>query len=212
MKKTLLFLILATFYTNAFSQDPEFEYYRSREIKTILGHDNESGGYAAFYGGNSVIDHNQAIVFGARFSWLAGHSMGTGIGITGFINEYHYEPALDRNVFLAGGYGGIVIEPIVMPRMPIHFSFPVLIGGGGISYISRDDNYNDNIIEDSKAFLLMEPGAEIELNVTRFFRLAAGFTYRFPASFDLVKTTDNMPAIRSIRGMTGIVTLKVGKF
>lgn len=212
MKKILFLVFLITISLSGFSQDPEFEYYKGREIKTLVGRDHQGGGYGAIYGGYTVIDNNEALVFGGRFGWLASHSLGAGIGVTGFINEYHYEPAIDRDVFLAGGYGGLVIEPILMPRFPVHVSFPVLLGGGGISYISREDYYNDKAIEDSRAFLLIEPGAEIELNVTRFFRLAAGFTYRLPASFNLGATTNNTPSLKSIKGMTGVLTMKFGKF
>lgn len=212
MKKFIILLILPFTFLNGYSQDPEFEYYKSREIKTLAGHNHEGGGYGAVYGGYSVVDNNEAIVFGARFGWLANHSLGAGIGITGFINEYHYEPALGRNVFLAGGYGGLVIEPILLPRFPVHLSFPVLLGGGGLSFISQEDGYNNNVIDDSRAFLLIEPGAEIELNITRFFRLAAGVTYRFPSSFDIGKTTLASPSLQSIKGFTGMVTMKFGKF
>ena len=139
MKKTiilssLLFLISLA----AFSQDPEFDYYRSREIKTLLGRNREGGAYGVFTTGYSVIDNKHAVLFGGRFGWLASHSVGIGFGATGFINEFHYEPSLDREVSLAGGYGGLYIEPILFPRFPVHLSFPVLFGAGGISYISKE--------------------------------------------------------------------------
>ncbi|MCI0522234.1 MAG: hypothetical protein L0Y37_01125, partial [Bacteroidales bacterium] len=39
---------------------------------------------------------------------------------------------------LVWGYGGFIIEPIVAPMYPVHVSFPILIGGGGISYVETD--------------------------------------------------------------------------
>jgi hypothetical protein len=152
------------------------------------------------------------VLFGGKFGWLASHSIGIGIGATGFINEFHYEPSLDKDVFLAGGYGGLYIEPILMPRSPVHLSFPVLLGAGGISYVSKESDLNDNLIEDSEAFLLIEPAAELELNLTRYFRFAIGASYRFPTSFNVGLSGSPKANAESIRGMSYMATFKFGKF
>jgi hypothetical protein len=213
MKKTIILsalIILAC--SSVFSQDPEFEYYKSREIKTLLGRNRAGGGYGAFTSGYSVIDNKHGVLFGGRFGWLASHSIGIGIGVTGFINEFHYEPSLDRDVFLAGGYGGLYIEPILLPRFPVHLSFPVLFGAGGISYVSKESSKNNNLIEDSEAFLLIEPAAEIELNLTRYFRLAFGASYRFPTAFNVGLSGTPTANAQSIKGASYTATFKFGKF
>jgi hypothetical protein len=196
----------------SFSQDPEFEYYKNREIKTILGRNREGGGYCAFTSGYSVIDQKNAVLFGGRFGWLASHSIGIGIGATGFLNEFHYEPSVDRDVFLAGGYGGLYIEPILFPRWPVHLSFPVLLGAGGISYVSKEAALNNNLIEDSEAFLLVEPAAELELNLTRFFRFSIGASYRFPSAFNVGLSGSPTSNAESIKGVSYTLSLKFGKF
>jgi hypothetical protein len=211
-KQVILSALLILLCLAAFSQDPEFEYYKSREIKTLLGRDRAGGGYCAFTTGYSVIDDKHAVLFGGRFGWLASHSIGIGLGATGFINEFHYEPSIDMDVFLAGGYGGLYIEPILLPRSPVHLSFPVLFGAGGISYVSKVANLNNNLIEDSEAFLIIEPAAELEMNLTRFFRLAIGASYRFPTAFDVGLSDTPKASAESIRGMSYMVTFKFGKF
>ena len=213
MKKSIILSTLfILIYSAAFSQDPEFEYYKSREIKTLLGRNREGGAYGAFTAGYSVIDDKHAVLFGGRFGWLASHSIGIGFGATGFINEFHYEPSLEREVSLAGGYGGLYIEPILFPRFPVHLSFPVLFGAGGISYVSKEASQNNNLIEDSEAFLLIEPAAEVELNLTRFCRLAIGASYRFPSSFDVGLSGTSVANAQSIKGMSYTISLKFGKF
>jgi hypothetical protein len=213
MKKHFLIpLLLIMVTTMSFSQDPEFEYYKSKEIKTLLGRGKPGGGYGSFTTGYSVIDGRHAILFGGRFSWIASHSVGIGVGATGFINEFHYEPSLNREVFLTGGYGGIYIEPIILPRSPVHFSFPVLFGAGGISFISEDNDFNNNFIEDSKAFLLIEPSAELELNLTKFFRMAFGVSYRLPTQFDVGLPGTYTIDVESLKTLSYMVTLKFGKF
>jgi hypothetical protein len=211
-KQVILLTLLILVYSSAFSQDPEFEYYKSKEIKTLLGRNKAGGGYCAFTAGYSVIDEKQAVLFGGRFAWIASHSIGFGMGATGFINEFHYEPSIDREVFLAGGYGGLYVEPILMPRSPVHLSFPVLFGAGGISYVSKESDLNNNLIEDSEAFLIIEPAAELELNLTRFFRFAIGASYRFPTSFDVGLSGTPTASTESIKGMSFMVTFKFGKF
>jgi len=213
MKKSIILSALfALLLLTSSAQDPEFEYYKSREIKTLLGRNRSGGAYTALSAGYSVIDDNHAVLFGGRFGWLASHSIGIGMGATGFLNEFHYEPSLDRDVFLAGGYGGIYIEPILLPRLPVHLSFPLLLGAGGISYVSKESDFNNNLIEDSEAFLIIEPAAEIELNLTRFFRMSIGASYRFPTSFDVGLTGTQTANAKSIEGMSYTMSLKFGKF
>ena len=75
MKKTIILsTLLILFYSTAFSQDPEFDYYKSREIKTLLGRDREGGAYGAFTTGYSVIDDKHAVLFGGRFGFAVGAS------------------------------------------------------------------------------------------------------------------------------------------
>lgn len=213
MKKTFIFLAFTLFTISLFSQeDGEFKYYRDREMKTLFGHDRNGGVYGVFSGGYSEIDNYHAVLFGGRFGLMAGHSIGVGLGATGFMNEYHYEPVLGRESFLAGGYGGLYIEPVLLPRWPVHLSFPVLFGAGGISYVSKNDSYNDNVIEDSELFLIVEPAAEIELNLTRFFRLAMGASYRFPTSFDAGLAGTPVINAESIKGFSYTLSLKFGRF
>jgi hypothetical protein len=213
MKKSLLILFAIIALTKvAHSQDPGFEYYQDRNIKTLMGKNRPGGGYLGVSMGYSVIDNKQAILFGGRLSFIANQSFGIGIGGTGFLNEYHYEPAIDSDVFLVGGYGGIYLEPILLPRSPVHLSFPLLIGAGGISYISDDASLDEYVIEKSEPFIMIEPSAELELNMSRFFRIAFGASYRLPTSFYLGTGSSDAINTSSLKGLSFMMTFKVGKF
>ncbi|MFN8239847.1 MAG: hypothetical protein U0X39_03740 [Bacteroidales bacterium] len=212
MKKTIFLLAILLTAAAVKAQDPEFDYYKSKEIKTLLGRNTPGGGYGSFTMGYTGIDGEHAVLIGGRLSWIASHYLGVGFGGTGFINEYHYEPAIDRNAFLTGGYGGLYLEPILFPRSPVHLSFPVLFGAGGISYITDDADLNRNFIEDSEAFLIIEPAAEIELNLTRHFRMAFGMTYRYPTAFNVGVSGSPVVSAESLRGLSYTVTLKFGRF
>lgn len=192
--------------------DKPFEESKSKEYMTLFGHNKPGGAYGAFNIGYAQIADEHSVMFGGRFEWIAGQSIGFGFGGKGFINEYHYEPSIDKDVFLTGGFGGLYIEPILMPRFPAHLAFPVLLGAGGISYITKDWNFNNNFIEDSEAFLIVEPAAELELNITRHFRLAMGVSYIFTTPFDVGTNVNPTVNAKSMEGWNYNVTFKFGKF
>ena len=221
MKKTII-IILTIFLASGLLLAQEEEQttekkrrrdYQDSEMRTLFGRQRSNGGYGAFWMGYSTIDNKHALQFGGRGSWVIQHSFALGFGGTGFINEYHYDIVLDKDVFLAGGYGGIYLEPILFPSFPVHLSFPILLGAGGISYVSHNDvQWDSNYIEDYDAFLIVEPGIDIELNLTRFMRVGLGATYRYPTSFDVGQTPVGNVDAESLRGMTYNVTFKFGKF
>jgi hypothetical protein len=191
----------------------EFEYKSMEdEFKTLFGHNRPAGHYGAFTVGYSIIDDKQAIIFGGKFEWIVDHWIGFGFGGNGFINEYHYDVNLQRDVFLTGGYGGFIIEPIVLPRFPVHISFPSLLGVGGISYISKEPEFYHNMIEDSEVFLIAEPSAEIEFNITRNFRLALGVSYKFTTPFNVGISSTTPVNSDAIESWSYMMTFKFGRF
>jgi hypothetical protein len=212
MKKSIIISVaIMLFCASLFSQDHDST-KNSDEFKTLFGNEKHNGAYGAFSIGYSEIDDRQAVLFGGRFEWIVGHSIGLGLGGNGFINEFHHEPSLNSDVFLTGGYGGFYIEPILMPNFPVHLAFPILLGGGGISYVTEDwDNYH-NMIEDTEAFLIAEPGVEIELNLTRNFRMALGTSYKFTTPFNV--GLPNSPNVNSdaLKGFSFMMTFKFGRF
>lgn len=220
MKRTILILLTVT--VTAFSLTAQEETLnRSRrlnkdqdgEMRTLFGNHRANGGYGAFWMGYSVIDNRNAIHFGGRGSWVFQHNFALGFGGTGFINEYHYDISLNQDVFLTGGYGGLYLEPIILPRSPVHLSFPVLLGAGGVSFVSYNDaNWGSNFVEDYSAFLIVEPAAEIELNITRFMRIGLGTSYRFPFPFRVNSGTATSADPESLKGFAYNISFKFGSF
>ena len=221
MKKTvILSTLLILVYSSSFSQVQDSSKIETEakpktktdEFQTLFGHNRAGGAYGAFSVGYSEIDNKQAVTFGGRFEWIVGHSVGFGFGGTGFINEYHWDDNLQRDVFLTGGYGGLYVEPIFLPKFPVHLSFPVLFGVGGISYITKDIDDYQNMIEDSEVFLIAEPAVELEFNFTRNFRFALGASYRFTTPFD-VGTSASIPvSSNAIESWCYMMTFKFGRF
>jgi hypothetical protein len=214
MKKTLI--LSSMFFltiTLCFSQDTIFQYYKEKEIKTLLGKDRSRGKYVALSLGYSGIDSRKTLVFGQKVTWLPVRSVGIGMGVNEFISEYRHDAIADRDIYLLGGYGGMYIEPIVLPRMPVHASFPILMGVGGISQMYSDEEFLVSYMFDEfQTFLILEPGAEVELNLTKSFRLAAGITYRFTTPFELKSSESYTTDIKSLRSLTFRLVFKFGRF
>jgi hypothetical protein len=179
-----------------------------------MGQNNSVGGYGSISIKYTEVDDRDAFVFGARAGIIMGHMMTLGLGGAGFFNDVHYDAALDQDISLAGGYGGFFFEPILMPKYPVHVSFPILIGAGGLAVVSvnDEDDWNDNYkSEASDAFLVIEPGIEIELNVTKFFRFCVGGYYRYTSDVDIEDPMFDVPK-DILKGFSGGVTFKFGKF
>jgi len=212
MKRIVFILSLLFVGVYSFSQvleDESREKIKDDEMKTLIGKSDDIGGYGGLSVLYSQIDAKDAFVFGARGGLIMGHVFALGIAGTGFVNDSHLDNVLDRNVSLAGGYGGMFFEPIIFPKFPIHISVPVLIGIGGVAYTSVEIGQweNDYFVEDSETFLVVEPGIEVEMNITQFFRFSMGAYYRYTSEIELMNTDKDV-----LNGFSFGVNFKFGKF
>ena len=207
MKKLTLLIFLGLGFLLATAQ----EYDDNDRISTIFSKNRKNGGYGAISFGYSQIDNKDAFLVGARGSWIIDHSFAIGLGGCGFINDvnYHNWRYNDLNNNLAGGYGGIYLEPILAPRLPVHISVPILLGIGGISVIDDHHDWDNWVFDDSQhdVFLVFEPAIELEFNMTRYLRLAGSLGYRFTSRIDMKDTNPDI-----LEGTNIGLVLKFGKF
>jgi len=193
---------------------------KNDEMQTIFGHNDHKishGGYAAISMGYTQIDGEDVMTLGGRAGWVIDHHVTIGLAGNAFMNSIFidgYWPESSGNVgyYLVGGYGGLFIEPVIAPNFPIHVSFPVLIGGGGLAlndYTWHDYDWEYDYYEpyDWDSYFVVEPGVEIELNVVRFFRVAFGASYRFTSNLHMAYVPKDM-----MNGFNANVTFKFGKF
>jgi len=188
------------------------------EFKTIFTKKNDrkvdNGGYGAFGIGYTQIDGKNAMQLSFKGAWVIDHHIALGLAGYSFFNNLDKKSAASDEYFLAGGYGGFYFEPIVAPHSPIHISFPILIGGGGVSTIP--DNYNDwdygKYQYNYDIFFVFEPGVEIEFNVVNFFRLAVGSSYRLTNGVILDYPFGNEVDVNALNGFNFYMIFKFGKF
>lgn len=183
------------------------------EVQTLFDPNSGNGGYGAFTIGYTSIAGRDAILMGGRGEWVVGHGFGLGIGGYGFVNDPVYHPIENLNYSLAGGYGGLIMEPILFGWFPVHIAIPILIGAGGVantSYSSNwDDPYDDwnGYLEDATAFFVAEGRLELEFNLVRFFRLAVFGGYRYTSDIVMGNTAGD-----ALRGWNFGMTFKFGSF
>jgi hypothetical protein len=82
-----------------------------------------------------------------------------------------------------------------------------LIGAGGVNY--RDEYYSswEDWNYNSDEFFVLEPALNVELNITSFFRINAGASYRYISgiNYDNLRNED-------FSGFSGVLTFKFGSF
>ncbi len=205
------------------------------EVKTLFGSkkDHSNGGYGAIMVNYGQIGNKDAILIGGRGGWIIDHNFTIGMGGYGFFTDpatdpYIMEDGIPQKYQIAGGYGGLLFEPIVGAKHPVHLSFPILVGAGGIAYTKHWENTDwensdydyANTYEDSDAFFVLEPGVEVEFNMLKFFRIALSASYRYTSNINLSykDSNSNKPEPNIIgsqdmlRGMNYGIAFKFGKF
>lgn len=196
----------------------------TNEINTLFGDDISHGGYGALSFGYTQVAGRNAMTSGIKGAWIINHGIGLGFAGTGYFTEI--ESGVLPNEALSaytGGHGGLLIEPILFGKNPIHVSIPLIIGGGAVVYGS-DLIFNEDFVPEYPSYyqsffdyyFLFEPGIEIEFNLTHFFRLAVGVSYRLTSDVHLSKeydyTTYEILKADDLRNFDVHIVFKFGKF
>ncbi len=180
--------------------------------------------YTQFSGNKHVflLGINMGVTFN---HWVSVGLAGYGIVNSGNLKYYtQLYDDINRKEQIAnlyGGYGGLLLEFTVIPRSVVHVSFPLLIGGGGLTLMYRPD-YTDkydwggytNV--DWDAFFVVQPGVKAEFNILKFFRIGIGVSYRYTPDLDLylkeVNKNKNQIPSNLINQFNANLSLKFGKF
>jgi len=192
------------------------------DIKTLAGSMNHSGGFGAVSFRYSDFRDESMVMAGFRGGWIVNRTLGIGFEGHGVIPTSRYEDIDDnRDIVLVGGYGSMFLEFIFFSNQGIHVTFPVSAGAGWLGYtehwendftnppFSPDDSlyYRRDQLIDDDTFWYVEPGANLELNISRNFRMCFGVSKRFTQDFNMARTNAN-----AFDKLNYYVTLKFGKF
>ena len=113
------------------------------------------------------------------------------------------------------GYIGILLEPTLFSKFPIHVTFPCVVGIGTITYILKDDDFWTSYEEpiDKTYFWLFSFGSRIELNVADGIRISVGPSYRFVPNY--ITKSDNDIISNQVQLLNNIsldFSIKIGKY
>ena len=235
MKKVaLLFAVLFLFGITAISQDltqtPEKQ---DEEVKTLFAKGKDYNITVGYFIGpefsytrfkeSEYCKNTDVFLMGLSMGVTLNHWFSIGLQGHGIINSGHLEyenMILDstmssvRNANLWGGYGGLLVQFTAFPKSMVHVTFPILIGGGGLTLNEWTDNdyyyyYDkwDGTSIDWDAFFVIQPGVQCEINVVKFFRIGIGASYRYTPDLDLMYNPEDL-----INQFNANVSLKFGKF
>jgi hypothetical protein len=191
-----------------------------KEINTIFGKAGTTkiGWFIGAGSGYTQFDKRDVWLGGVSAGMVIDHHFTIGLAGGGWANRngmYYPEVTDTAGAYLEGCYGGLLLEYTLFPQSVVHVSFPVLIGGGGASYITDDeyqewdedewDTCHKTLDEDS--YFVFEPGVRAEVNILKFMRLYAGISYRVVGGLQMINTSSDM-----MNNFTGSFGLKFGKF
>ncbi|MDW8286854.1 MAG: hypothetical protein RMJ89_02165 [Flammeovirgaceae bacterium] len=171
MKKVLIFFMVFLSYT------------LSAQYRTIF---QENDLYFSGFGGPlfsfTTIDN--------EFAFLKGGGGAVLINAQAIIGGYKYRSQNDINPsikkYRQEGYqlsyeeGGFWLGWIFNPEKPVHFTANVFSGWGNVKIENVQNSFSDKIY-------IITPTIEMEINVTSWFRVAAGVNYRFVTGVDRIE-------------------------
>ena len=189
----------------------EYEKVDNTQVKTLLGGQVKVQGFGSVDLKVSQWNKQTALLVGGHGGVILNNKFTIGLGGYGITTRAKFK-SLDNqeNLYLSGGYGGLLLGYSIFSKEIFHLNFPILFGGGGLDILEDEDNIFsngfDNITE-STGFFIVEPGVELEINVASFFRLAIGGTYRFieGANLDNINNSD-------LEDWSTHISFKFGKF
>ncbi|HNQ68627.1 MAG TPA: hypothetical protein PKN32_09620 [Bacteroidales bacterium] len=218
MKKTFI-LFAITFLAVIFACN-KLNAQEESNYETLLSRDDgfSHGAYVGMDFGYTEVANRSSFLTGVTIAWVIDHTIELGIAGKGFVTNPLPDLLLENNNYMyAGGYGGLHCAVNILGKKPINVSIPIILGAGEISYIrSQYTGYYDNFYPESHyLYFVVEPGIELQLNMTKFFRLSAGVSYRYTSDIYLLYSNIDAQPIASpsiLRGLNAGIKIKFGRF
>lgn len=177
--------------------------------QTLVGNGKISnGGFGGPVIKYTQIKNEPAVLVGGRGGWIINHTFVIGGGGYGLANQIEAEYINNYiQPYINFGYGGFEMEYIIQSDQLLHFSVYTLIGAGGVNYRDNSNDFWEDWDYKSDEFFVLEPALNVEVNITSFFRVNAGASYRYISgvNYDNLKNED-------FSGFSGVLTLKFGSF
>jgi hypothetical protein len=186
----------------------------AEETETFLREKLEIKGFGSPIVKLTQVHNEFDLMIGARGAVLLNRALAIGIGGYSLASSIHVS---DPQSNFEMEYAGLILEFVFPSDKLVHLSASTLIGWGNLNNAANrnwmyDPYYDDsryyanyNLVDDS--FMVIEPELDFELNMTTFFRLGLGISYRYISGVGLMPLTN-----ADLKGLATVFTFKVGKF
>jgi hypothetical protein len=186
-----------------------------RQVETLMKSDGGFGGHLSMNIKGTEVTDAAAIMVGGELVFTLNHALNIGVAGYGMPTRVDYDDTDNfyrEDLSVEFGYGGFFIEPVFFDQKVVHFTVPVLIGGGwaGLSNLTDayDRNYpNDVYLRDESLFFVLEPGINMEVNLVKYVKLTLGGSYRYVSGSDLRNIEDS-----DLSGLSLGAGIRVGWF
>ena len=200
MKKFNLIILVLALSTIGFSQ----------EIRTLTSSDTLKtfGGYGGPLIETTQINNDWGVLFGGKGGFIVNRKFAFGgIGMA-LLNNPDFtgssqSESTDVPLQLSYATGGVFFEYIFNLESPVHISIPLNIMGGGVTI--NEENTNNEI--ESSGMFVIQPGINLEFNVTKHFIPAFYVTYRQVLGTSLENLNN-----KDLSGLSIGLLLKFGAF
>ncbi|MFH0990878.1 MAG: hypothetical protein V1799_12765 [bacterium] len=201
MRHVALFFILVAFAAEGMAQE-----------ETLFKFAGETSGFGGPVIKLTSVHGQSALMIGGRGGWIIDHRLVLGGGAYGVVNEIDAPPEalpFEGPLDIEFGYLGFEVEYILQPMNMVHLSLYTLLGGGATNFVKDVGPVSrSNQQAGETAFMfVIEPAVNAEMNVTAWFRLNAGLSYRLTFGAEQAGLNDS-----DFCGMTATLTFKFGTF
>ena len=205
----LVFILFSTGLTFAQKNDDDDRQetlFGSRRLRVsgfgapIVEFGNVNGQFTVSNGGGGAAIFNQTFFLG-----------GYGMGMSNRVNV----GGTASNQRIDFEHGGFWLGYVSSPNKLIHFTGSLRLGWGGVNL--RNNNFGSSLNTRLSNCFVATPEVGLEINVTRFFRIATTVGYRAVSGIGTINFSDNVGNLTSLgnqdfNSLTGMLTFKFGWF
>lgn len=183
--------------------------------KTLFGNGESYGGFVGLKMKGGEVNGESALLLGGELSGTFAHKINIGIAGYGMVTGVDADTRDVEGRFfqIHMGYGGLFLEPIIANNKVVHLTVPVILGVGGagihrdLRRVSGRDIEDYWEVQETDAFLVIEPGLNVEINMLKFMRMNVGMSYRYIGGTDIEGISDS-----ELSGYTASLGFKFGWF
>lgn len=174
-----------------------------------------TGGFFAPSAKIAQLDGQTTVFAGAKMAMVLGHQFNIGMAGFGMLSkpDTYTLPMMNGGVgeykLTNMGYFGVYMEPVFFNKSVVHLTVPAIVGiGVGQSehhWYNNGYYWSGSTITD--AFMVLEPGLNVEVNIAGALRFFGGGSYRFVLDSNLMPDSDER-----LSGFSINFGLKIGWF